>query len=137
MKKNFKVLQIKGFRGMLFTIFMTSCIISGFVAFPAFMLMNIWNYFSTQTAFFPLINFGQGVLLWAIIVFSIIVFSKKMFIVSFNAQQELSEDEVKDVMSKIKSQGVNHGILLPKDVNILTKTKEELKEIPSEQNKVK
>ena len=104
MKKNFKVVQIKGGSGFFFTIFMMSCLISGFVAFPAFVLMNAWNYFSTQTAFFPLINFGQGVLLWAIIVFSIIVFSKKMFIVSFGAQQELSEDEVKDVMSKIKSQ---------------------------------
>ena len=133
MKKNFKMVQIKGISGMFFTIFMTSCIISGFVAFPAFVSMNIFNFFSTKIGSFPPINFWQGVLLWAIVVFSSFVFNKRNFIVSFNAKQELSEDEVKDVISKIKSQALNHGILSPKDINISNEKKDDLKEISSEQ----
>ena len=133
MKKKLRVVQIKGFRGLFLTFFIISCLISGFIAFPAFVSMNVWNYFSTKMGAFPSINFGQGVLLWAIIAFSFFVFNKRKLIVSFNSQQELSDDEVKEVISKIKSQVTNHGILLPKDVNLLTKKKEELKEISSEQ----
>ncbi len=133
MKKKLRVVQIKGFRGLFLTFFIISCLISGFIAFPAFVSMNVWNYFSTKMGAFPSINFGQGVLLWAIIAFSFFVFNKRKLIVSFNSQQELSDDEVKEVISKIKSQVANHGILLPKDVNLLTKKKEELKEISSEQ----
>lgn len=133
MKKNLRVVQIKGIRGLFLTFFIISCLISGFIAFPAFVSMNVWNYFSAKTVAFPLINFGQGLLLWGIIAFSIFIFNKRKFIVSFNAQQELSEDEVKEVISKIKSQAINHGILLPKNTTIETEHKEELKEISSEQ----
>lgn len=133
MKKNWRVVQITGFRGLFFTIFIISCLISGFIAFPAFVSMNIWNYFSTKIGSFPQINFWQGVLLWAIVVFSMFVFSKRKFIVSFNAKQELNDDEVKEVISKIKSQAFNHGILSPKDDSNANEQKDDLKELSSEQ----
>lgn len=106
MKKNLRVIQINGFRGLFFAIFIVSCLIAGFIAFPAFLTMETWNYLASKTGSFPSINFGEGVLLWAIITFSVYVFNKRKFIVSFNAKQELTDDEVKDVLSRIK--GVNH-----------------------------
>lgn len=124
MKKNLKVIQINGFRGIFIALFIISCLIAGFIAFPALVTMNIWNYLSTKTGSFPAISFGEGVLLWAIITFSIYLFNKRKFIVSFTAQQELSEDEVKNVLSRIKSQ--THNILLPKDFNIEKDSKEEV-----------
>lgn len=116
MKKNLKVIQINGFRGIFMALFIVSCLIAGFIAFPALLTMNLWNYLATKTGSFPPIAFGEGVLLWAIITFSIYLFNKRKFIVSFNAQQELSEDEVKNVLSRIKSQ--THNILSPKDFNL-------------------
>ncbi|MDD3437647.1 MAG: hypothetical protein PHC64_10900 [Candidatus Gastranaerophilales bacterium] len=104
MKRNIKILQINGFRGLFLTLFIMSCLIAGFIAFPAFLSMNVWNYFSIKLGSFPSINFFQGVLLWAILVFSVFVFNRKKFIVSFSTQQELTEDEVKSVISRIKSQ---------------------------------
>ena len=104
MKKNLKVLQINGFRGLLLTLFIICCLIAGFIAFPAFLSMNTWNYFALRTGSFPSINFYEGLLLWAIITFSVFIFNKRKLIVSFNTQQELTEDEVKEVLSKFKSQ---------------------------------
>ncbi len=104
MKKNLRVIQINGFRGLVMAIFVISCLIAGFIVFPSFITMNIWNFLSVKTGSFPLISFYEGVLLWAIIVFSVYVFNKKKLIVSFNASQELTDDEVKDVISKFKSQ---------------------------------
>lgn len=103
MRKNLKVLQINGFRGLLLTLFIISCLIAGFIAFPAFLTMNAWNYLSVKTGSFPLITFQEGILLWAIIVFSAYIFNKRKFIISINSQQELTEDELKEVMSKIKN----------------------------------
>lgn len=102
MKKNLRVIQINGFRGLFLTFFVISCLIAGFIAFPAFLLMNIWNFLAVETASFPVINFYEGVLLWGIIILSIFAFCKKKFIVSFNAQQELNENELKNVVSRIK-----------------------------------
>lgn len=126
MKKNLRVVQINGFRGLFLTLFILSCLIAGFIAFPAFLAMNSWNYLAIKTGSFPAINFGESVLLWAIITFSIFIFNKKKLIISFNSKQELSDDEVKAVISKIKSQKINHHMMVPKDLNVPTETKEEL-----------
>lgn len=102
-KRNFKAVHIFGFRGLFLFLFIISCLIAGFGVFPAFVSMNLWNYVAIKTGSFPAINFLQGFLLWAIIAFSGFVFSKKKFIVCFNApNQELTDDEVKNVVSRIK-----------------------------------
>lgn len=103
MKKNLRIIQINGFRGLLLAIFIISCLAAGFIVFPAFMTMHIWNYLSLKTGSIPAINLLQGILLWAIITLSIYMFNKRKFIVSFKSHQELSDDEVKDMVSKIKS----------------------------------
>lgn len=102
MKRNVRIIQINGFRGLFLTLFIFSCLIAGFIAFPAFLTMGAWNYLSLKTGSFPVITFQEGVLLWAIITLSIYVFNKKKFIVSFNTQEELTENEVKEVLTRIK-----------------------------------
>jgi len=117
MKKNMKVVQINGFRGLFLAIFSVCCLIAGFIAFPAFLTMHAWNYLSLKTGSFPPIELLGGVLLWAIIAFSAYLFSKRNFIVSFNTQQELSDDEIKEVLSKIQSQTVKSHSILAKDIH--------------------
>lgn len=130
MKKNLRVVQISGFKGLFFAFFIISCLIAGFIAFPAFVTMNGWNYLALKTGSFPSINFGQGILLWAIIAFSCFIANKKRFIISFSSKQELTDAEVKDVVSRIKSQTLNHQILMPKDFSIPKETKEEIEVQP-------
>lgn len=101
-KNNVRVIQINGFRGLLLSFFIVSCLVAGFIAFPAFLTMNIWNYLVAKSVSLPAINFSQGVLLWAIVVISAFLFNKKRFIVSFSAEQELSENQVQRIVSKVK-----------------------------------
>lgn len=101
-KNNVRVIQINGLRGLMLTFFIVSCLLAGFIAFPAFLTMNIWNYLVAKSVSLPSINFSQGVLLWAIIIISAFLFNKKKFIVSFSAEQELSENQVQRIVSKVK-----------------------------------
>lgn len=131
MKRNLRVIQINGFRGLLLAVFIISCLIAGFIAFPAFLTMESWNYLALKTGSFPSINFLGGILLWAIITFSIYIFNKRKFIVSFNAQQELTENEVKDVISRIKSATHKDNTELKTGINLEIKkdTKNEINEV--------
>lgn len=142
MKRNLRVLQINGIRGLFFALFVLSCLIAGFVAFPAFLIMNAWNYVSNTTLVIPPVNFCEGLLLWAIIAFSAFLFTKKKFIVLFNAKQELTDDEVMEVVSKIKSQAMSSKIL--NDMNVakhdliqkIEPQKEHVEEVIDEENLV-
>ena len=116
MKRKTKILKVKGFRGLFVTMFAISCLIAGFIAFPGFLIMNIWNYFSSKTISFPSITFYGGVLLWGIIVLSIFITKKKNFSFFIGAPQELTETEVKEVISRLKSQNNSHSIIVAKDI---------------------
>lgn len=126
MKKNLKVIQIRGFKGLFMALFIISCLIAGFIAFPAFLSMNAWNYLCSKVTSLPEINFFQGLLLWAILAFSAFIFNNKKFIVSFNSEQELSEDEVKQVISRIKTQTLEKHMLVPKDFKIKESQEDEI-----------
>ena len=126
-KNNVRVIQINGLRGLLLTLFIISCLVAGFAVFPAFLTMNAWNFFAIKSTSFPQINFQQGLLLWAIIAFSAFIFSKRKFIISFGAEQELSENEVQKVVSKIKE--LNNGAS-PNNSN--PEIKEEKEEVTSD-----
>lgn len=136
MRKNLRVIQINGFRGLLVSLFVISCLIAGFVAFPAFLTMYVWNYLALKTGSFPTLAFGEGLLLWAIIAFSIYIFNKRKFIVSFRAQQELSDEEVKEVISKIKSKTIEPCQNMTKKITTITENNEELEEVHSDSNNI-
>lgn len=137
MKKNFRVVQINGLRGIMIALFVISCLVAGFIVFPAFLTMNVWNYLSVTTASFPLINMYEGALLWAIIVFSTYIFTKRKFIVSFNSEKELTDEEVSQVVAKIKSHTLNNQILHAKDSNEFDKPEINKEHIESENLEVK
>ncbi len=135
MKKNIRVVQINGFRGLFLAIFIVSCLFAGFIAFPAFLSMHLWNFLAVKTGSMPNINLIEGILLWGIIALTFIIINKRKFIVSFNSQQELTEDELKTVMNKIKDKGIDTGIIVPKDNNFPKEISQEPTEVNSEQNK--
>ena len=51
MKRNAKIIQISGLRGILMAIFIVTCLAAGFVVFPGFVAMNIWNHFALNYSF--------------------------------------------------------------------------------------
>ena len=102
MKRNTKIIQISGLRGLLTALFVVICLAAGFVAFPGLVAMNLWNKF--VASYLPEINLYQGILLWAIVVLVYFIANKQSFSVSFESPKELNEDEMNVLMERIKMQ---------------------------------
>ncbi len=123
MRKNARIIQISGLRGLIFTLFVIICLIMGFVGFPGLVAMCIWNMVSNAVEVIPQINVFQGVLLWVIVALSIYVFNRDKSFVELKRPSQLSESEIKDLMEKIRTQAQAHKIN-----SMLLKT-DELKDI--------
>ncbi len=102
MKKNLNVIQIKGFRGILYLVFIGCCLAAGFGWFPGWLCMNVWNFVSKYFIRMPSIGIIQGLLLWAIIAASYFTFRKEKLVVCMKASDGLSEEELKAVFAEMK-----------------------------------
>ncbi len=111
MKKNFNIIQIKGFRGIIMAIFIVACLFAGFVVFPGWMSMHIWNIIASHTLNIPAIGLFQGVLLWGIVAASYFIFRKEKVVVCMRGNEGLSEEELKAVFANIKRQSQEDPIL--------------------------
>ena len=105
MRKNARIIQISGLRGLAFVVFVVTCLIMGFIGFPGLVAMCIWNMASSFFGILPQINIFQGVLLWVIIALSIYMLSGgNQGFVALKRPSQLSESEIKDLMQRIKTQ---------------------------------
>jgi len=111
MKKNMNVIQIRGIKGIIMAVLIAICLAVGFIAFPGWVCMNIWNFTSAHINNLPSIGIIQGVLLWGIIIASYFVIKKDSVVVCFKAPEGLSEDELKDVFSDLKRASVEESII--------------------------
>ena len=102
MRRNARIIQINGFRGLLTALFIITCLAAGFIAFPGFVAMNLWNNFAGSNV--PQINLYQGILLWAIIFLTYFIATKQRVAVSFATPKELNEEELKTLMERVKMQ---------------------------------
>lgn len=121
MKRKLKVIQINGFKGIIITLFVLSCTIAGFIGFPAFLSMSIWNIFAENIYSIPSISIYGGLLLWGIIACSLYLANRKKVVFSVNSANELSEEEVKQVISRIKMQELQNQIIASKESEPQTK----------------
>lgn len=104
MKRNFNVIQIKGFMGIVYLTFIVVCLAAGFGWFPGWVCMKLWNLASSHLINLPSIGIIQGMLLWAIIAASYFTFRKDRLVVFMNASDGLSEEELKAVFADMKKQ---------------------------------
>lgn len=102
MKNRPKIIQICGIKGLLTALFIVTCLAAGFIAFPGYVAMNIWNHFTT--GIIPAINLYQGILLWAIVAIIYFIATKQRFAVSFGGPKELNDEELKVLMERVKMQ---------------------------------
>ncbi|DAB04847.1 TPA: hypothetical protein CPT92_10215 [Candidatus Gastranaerophilales bacterium HUM_13] len=104
MKKNLNVIQIKGIKGLIMLVMVGCCLVAGFIVFPGWVAMNIWNVLASLVNNAPSIGIIQGVLLWGIIVASYFTFRKERVVVCMKTPQGLNEEELKAVFADIKKQ---------------------------------
>ena len=95
MKKNLNVIQIKGVKGLIMLVMVGCCLVAGFIVFPGWVAMNIWNVLASLVNNAPSIGIIQGVLLWGIIVASYFTFRKERVVVCMKTPQGLNEEDNK------------------------------------------
>ena len=110
MKKNLNVIQIRGVKGLILVGMLICCLAEGFIAFPGWVAMHIWNFAAAYLEL-PAIGIIQGVLLWGIIVASYFTFRKEKLVVCMKSSQGLSEEELKTVFADIKKQAADDKII--------------------------
>ena len=123
MRKNARIIQISGIKGLVFVIFVVTCLIMGFVGFPGLVAMCLWNMASSSFEVIPQINIFQGVLLWIIVALTIYMIGGRQNFVALKRPSQLSDDEIKDLMEKIKTQNQ------VKRINTMILKSDELKKI--------
>ena len=111
MKKNLNVIQIKGIKGLVIAGLVVCCLAAGFIAFPGWVGMHVWNYLASYIETIPSIGLFQGVLLWGIIIASYFTFRKEKVVVCLKSPQGLSEEELKAVFADMKKQSLEDPIL--------------------------
>lgn len=85
-------------------IFVVTCLAAGFIAFPAIIAMNTWNWVANFVAI-PVINIVQGLLLWAIIAISgFIVNDRKKYLCAFSSKNQLSDAQLQRILDNVKAQ---------------------------------
>jgi len=104
MKKGLNVIQIKGISGIIYVTFIGVCLIAGFGWFPSWCCMKLWNLVSHYIINIPSIGIVQGGLLWGIIAGSYFTFRKEKLVVCMRAEEGLTEEELREVFSNMKTQ---------------------------------
>lgn len=130
MKKKLNVIQIKGIRGLILAGFVVCCLAAGFIVFPGWVGMQVWNVVSTNTGAMPAIGLVQGILLWGILAVSYFIFRKEKVVVCMKTPQGLSEDELKAVFADIKKQSLEdpilHAMMKAREAEMKYKAQQEL-----------
>ena len=111
MKKNMNVIQIRGIRGLIIAIFVGCCLAAGFIAFPGFLCMSVWNLIAEHVQEIPSIGIIQGLLLWGIMIAAYFAFKKDRVVVCFKTPKGLSEEELKAVFADLKKQSEEDPVL--------------------------
>jgi hypothetical protein len=104
MKKHINVIHIRGIKGIILACLTTCCLFAGFVVFPGFIAMHLWNYSVSFFNNIPTIGIIQGTLLWMILATLYMIIKKNSVVICFKAPEGLSEEELKTVFEDIKKQ---------------------------------
>lgn len=120
MNKNYKVVTINGFRGVIAVIFIVFGLISGFVVSPGWVCMKTWNYFFENSTTLATMNIYQGIMMWAIIALSLYALNNRKTVIGFNSFQGLTPDQIKDIMRRSREAELKvfkNIDLKPKDIS--------------------
>lgn len=104
MNKHGRVIEIRGFKGILAAIFIVCCLVTGFTVFPGFVAMHIWNFFVPYVMNMPAMHLGHGVMLWAIVFLIWFAFFGKMPSLHFGCRSQMDDEEIREFVAKMRKE---------------------------------
>jgi len=105
MKKKCNVIQINGFTGIALVVFAICCAVTGFIVFPSWCCMHIWNFVATNINF-PLMNIYHGGMLWVILVLVFIATHLNKLPVRIGSFSTIDRDEMKRKLEKLQANNI-------------------------------
>lgn len=120
MKKDCKVLEIKGLFGLFVAFVMISSCIVGIIICPGWVCMHVWNFISESIYPLPQMCLVHGSLLWIICALTFYAFNINKLPISFSRTRafnvkKIREDELMNMLKSINDQtlsqksGLKHG----------------------------
>ncbi len=97
MNKNFKVVQINGLSGILFLVLIVTGLFCGFVIFPIWVIMTVWNAVVADIFYGPVINYIQAAMLWILVALVLYLILKNSVSIKIQRDANLSEEELKEL----------------------------------------
>ena len=104
MNKHGRIIEIRGFRGLLTAIFIFCCLVTGFTVFPGFLAMTAWNFITPYITDMPQMTLLHGVMLWAIVFLIWFAFNGKMPSLHFGCDAAMNDEEIREFVEKIKQE---------------------------------
>ena len=99
MKKKFNIIEFSGISGLALFLFVATCLLAGFLVFPGWVCMQIWNYVASYFVQMPAMVLIHGVMLWGIIALSAYALNKGNFSISFGSASP-SEERIKKIIAE-------------------------------------
>ena len=109
MNRNYRVIKINGFRGILTALFAIGCLITGFLVCPGWVFMNLWNYVASYNLLMPKMQLVHGIMLWSIVALSLYALNNNRCLIGFSAPPQLSEDQIRDIVTRVKNSASQSG----------------------------
>lgn len=125
MDKKFNVIKITGLKGLFIAAFIVGCLIAGFLIFPGWVSMHIWNFTAGFFNQMPVMTLIHGILLWCIVALSLYALNQGDFAISFGHSSPMpgNEERIKEILRQINEK--NAG-LIPLEKDLLKKNDEKI-----------
>ncbi len=99
MNKKFNIIKLSGLKGLMLILFVGACLLTGFLVFPGWVCMHVWNYTASYFMDAPVMTLLHGVVLWCIIALSLYAINRGNFSISFNSVSP-SEEKIKRILAE-------------------------------------
>lgn len=99
MNKKFNIIKLTGFRGVFLILFIACCLFTGFMVFPGWVCMHLWNFVASYFLEVPQMNLVHGTILWSIIGLTLFAINKNNIGISFNSVSS-NEDRLKKIIAE-------------------------------------
>ena len=123
MRRNYNIIKISGLKGVFFAIFIVGCLIAGFLTFPGWVCMHIWNFVAGLFSSMPEMSLVHGILMWCIVALSVYALNQGNFSISFGGApvSSPSEERIKEILRQVHEK---NSSIIPLDAVIKNETEE-------------
>jgi len=135
MKRDFKVIQINGFKGLIIFAFIACCVATGFIMFPSWLCKSVWNFVAVYVPHMPEMTMITGGILWAIIALSYFAIAKPRIAIGLGNHSQMSEAEIDMITNRLKNMDLSQIKEIPSEK--LQEHSEEKTEEKNEENLIK